>query len=366
MRHQKNFLPIFIILCGIAIAVPLVVFADHPNGTHLIVCATHYNFIGPPPAGQAPSTPFCNICDLLVLVQTAFNFVWTYLTIPIATVMFLYGGFLMILPSFTGNTNQATKGRKVLLNTVLGLAIVFFAWIGVDSILKIMGAQQSGNFGPWNKIVCDEEAAKIKFIGGPVDVIPAELACPAGVTTHIVNGENVCDNNVQRSMVTHTSLNGARFNNCAPANIEPSVDSIIRTAARQNNINVNRFRALILAESSGNRNVPVSSRGACGMAQVLPTTAGQSCAALRDPQVGIPAGAVYYASRLRECRGNEACAAAAYNGGPAANSPSRDCDGMTRYQCPFDNRDHTIRNTGYEPTRNYVNFLNSCQTQLGG
>ncbi len=361
-------LSFLIILAGILIAIPLLVFATHDGDRgHIVSCATHYNATGQRIPGMlSPLTDICSICDLLVLVQTAFNFIWSYLTIPIATVMFLYGGFLMILPSFTGNTNQVTKGRAVLLHTVMGLAIVFFAWIGVDSILKIMGAQETANFGPWNRIKCDVEAARISFIGGPVNVIPPELACPPGVTNRIVNGENVCDSFVQRSIVTNTSLNGARFNNCAPSNIEPSVNSIITTAAQQNNINVNRFRALILAESGGRRNVAVSNRGACGMAQVLPTTAGQSCAALQDPQIGIPAGAAYYAARLRECGGNENCAAAGYNGGPAANYPSRDCDGMTRYQCPFDNRAHTIRNTGYEPTRNYVNFLNSCQAQLGG
>ena len=366
MQNRK--ISFLILLAAILIAVPLFVLADHDGGRgfHLVTCAVHAGQGRGAPGELSPMTEFCNICHLFLLLQGSFNFIWTYLTIPIATVMFLYGGFLMVLPSFTGNTNQVSKGRAVLLHTVMGLAIVFFAWIGVDSILKIMGAQETGNFGPWNKIKCDVRAAFIPTLGGPVNVIPPELTCPAGQTTKLVNGENVCDLLVQRSMVTHTSLNGARFSNCTASNIQPDIDAIIVSAAGQNNINVNRFRALILAESGGDRNVRVSNRGACGMAQVLPTTANKSCDELRNPQIGIPAGAAYYAARLRECRGNETCAAAAYNGGPGATYPSRDCDGMAQWQCEFDNRAQTIRNTGYIPTRNYVNFLNSCQVQLGG
>lgn len=364
---KQKIIALLILLSGILIAAPVFIHADTTGPIGLITCATHYNKPGTPvPGVLSPMTDICSICDLLALLQTGFNFVWRDLSIPLAAVMMLYGGSLMMFSAFTADANLATKGRKVLWNAVLGLVIVLVAWIAVDSILKILGAQfGTGNFGPWNTIKCD--AGSIPVIGGPVDVIPPELACPAGATTRDVNGFDVCNTDVQRSIVSHSSLLGARSGSCAPANIDPSIDAIITTAAQQNNINPNRLRSLILIESSGNRNVRVSSAGACGMAQVLPSTARQSCAALQDPRVGIPAGAAEYARLLQACGGSNDCAAAGYNGGPGANLPSRDCgNGVTRYQCEFDNPDHTIRNTGYQPTRNYVRDLNSCQAQLGG
>jgi hypothetical protein len=146
--------------------------AHAANEFHLIACATKYNFIGPPPAeGIAPMTALCNICDLFKLLQASFTFIWIYLSIPIAAVMMLYGGFLMLLSSFQGeSSSQVSRGRKVLFNAVIGLAIVFLAWIGVDSILKIVGARYGTDIqqlGPWNQIKCTAPTAPIPGLPPP-------------------------------------------------------------------------------------------------------------------------------------------------------------------------------------------------------
>jgi hypothetical protein len=82
--------------------------------------------------------------------------------------MFIYGGFLMVFPGFGGEKSVAalTKGKKVITNTLIGLAIILFAWLGVDAIIKVLvGRQEVGSgqtaeirgtsgFGPWNKVEC--------------------------------------------------------------------------------------------------------------------------------------------------------------------------------------------------------------------
>jgi hypothetical protein len=61
-------------------------------------------------------------------------------------------------------------------------------------------------------------------------------------------------------------------------------------------------------------------------------------------------------------------AIAAYNGGPGAIDPSIDCAPdnplppttscaggvVRRWECPWDNKEHTDQNEGFQETRNYV------------
>lgn len=120
------------------------------------------------PCGGTGEPP-CSPCHIFVLVQNIYNFIIFKLAPPIAALMFVYGGFLMVVPGFGGEKSAAalTKGKKVITNTLIGLAIIFFAWLGVDTIIKILvGKQDVGSgvtaiiresrtsFGPWNVISC--------------------------------------------------------------------------------------------------------------------------------------------------------------------------------------------------------------------
>lgn len=105
----------------------------------------------------------CKPCHIFELIQRILNFLWWGISIPAAALMFAYGGFLMINP--VGAVTSREKGKKVITNVLFGLAIVFFAWLAVDTIIKVfVGGQQvvSGatakieNLGPWNKIKCSE------------------------------------------------------------------------------------------------------------------------------------------------------------------------------------------------------------------
>ena len=79
-------------------------------------------------------------------------------------------------------------------------------------------------------------------------------------------------------------------------------------------------------------------------------------ALLKDPNYNIQLTTKYVADAQGACgSGDMKCMAAYHNGGPAAILPSKDCDPPARrYECLYDNREHTIRNTGYDVTRDYV------------
>ncbi len=107
----------------------------------------------------------CQPCHIFALGQNLLNFIWWDISIPIATIMLIYAGILMIVPSFSGNVAKVTKGSKILTNTLVGLLIVFLAWLIIDTIIKVVAGQEingttaevlqtSGQLGPWNKFDC--------------------------------------------------------------------------------------------------------------------------------------------------------------------------------------------------------------------
>ena len=80
--------------------------------------------------------------------------------------MLVYGGFLMIIPGIGGEKSAAalTKGKKVITNALVGIVIVFFAWLLIDTIIKLLadptniGSGKTAEIlkvlGPWNEIKC--------------------------------------------------------------------------------------------------------------------------------------------------------------------------------------------------------------------
>ncbi len=121
------------------------------------------------PCGGGPPEPACEPCHIFSLVQNIYN--WLIFPPPqgggivlvVAILMFAYGGFLMIIPGIGGEKSvpMYQKGKKVLTNAVIGILIIFLAWLTIDTIIKALAGQEIGRagvakiFGPWNEIKCD-------------------------------------------------------------------------------------------------------------------------------------------------------------------------------------------------------------------
>ncbi|MEK7561073.1 MAG: thrombospondin type 3 repeat-containing protein [Patescibacteria group bacterium] len=98
----------------------------------------------------------CNFCHLFQLAQNILNFIWTYIAVPLAALMFLIGGVYMILPSTkSGNYEQ---GKRIITATLIGIGITFFGWIFVDWFIKSLMGYQENKFGPWNQVRCAQPA----------------------------------------------------------------------------------------------------------------------------------------------------------------------------------------------------------------
>src|SRR3989344_7075504 len=91
------------------------------------------------PCGITGSTEFgrpCTICDLGVLVGRITEFFVWDIAIPFAGLMIVVGGAMIMFGA--ASESRVTAGKKILTTTIIGLVFVFVAWIGVDTIIKIL------------------------------------------------------------------------------------------------------------------------------------------------------------------------------------------------------------------------------------
>lgn len=146
--------------------------------------------------------------------------------------------------------------------------------------------------------------------------------------------------------------------------VEEQYDNLILGEAKKQNVDFLLVKAIIQHESSWNQTA-ISPRQSLGLMQVTRDTArnlqarGLPCPANFDTKVesNIQCGI----SRLRTLlayvqeNGLEAKhTIAGYNAGEEALKASEDCPGMRFWECLWEDKEHTIRNTGYEETRQYV------------
>jgi soluble lytic murein transglycosylase-like protein len=99
---------------------------------------------------------------------------------------------------------------------------------------------------------------------------------------------------------------------------EQNLEALTVAAAKEGGVDLSLFRALIEAESGG-RPHAVSDVGACGLTQLMPSTA--RWLGLHDPfdpRENLYGGARYLGQLHRRFRGNVALTLAAYNAGPGA------------------------------------------------
>lgn len=133
---------VFLIIFG------AVLFASIPAQAQL-----DFKFFGPIVPECTGGINACTICDLFKLAQNILNFLWS-ISVFVAILMLAYGGFLFLLPYVGGSQGMADRGKKAITNALVGILIAFFAWLGIDTIIKIIGDR--GGFLP-KELVADAE-----------------------------------------------------------------------------------------------------------------------------------------------------------------------------------------------------------------
>lgn len=109
----------------------------------------------------------CTLCHIAVLAINITDFLMKSIAFPAAVLLLVIGGLTLLISG--ASDERRTLGKKILTSTIVGLIIVMLAWLGVDTIIKVLtgsfdfGGEPgslfvnfmdrfSANFGPWNGV----------------------------------------------------------------------------------------------------------------------------------------------------------------------------------------------------------------------
>lgn len=79
----------------------------------------------------------CTFCHIFSLIDNVLDFVLFKLLLPVAALMFIIGGFFLLIAR--GDPQQFNRAKSILTATVIGLFIIFVAFIFVGTFLKYIG-----------------------------------------------------------------------------------------------------------------------------------------------------------------------------------------------------------------------------------
>lgn len=116
----------------------------------------------------------CSACHFAQMGNTVLQWLIGVLFVVFAIVAAM-GGIGLVTSG--GNPEAKNSAKSKLVNALVGLVIVFGAWILVDTIMRgllVSGTDEITGYGPWSQIQCGSQT--------PSEDVPAPpMATPAGV-----------------------------------------------------------------------------------------------------------------------------------------------------------------------------------------
>ena len=122
---KKTLLGFILILFIVLLIMPIITMGQNFNPDQGLV-----------PCGNPGQDP-CTIGDFFTMLALIFNFIVYFIATPLAILMLTIGGIMILISA--GNPTLAGKGREALKWSVIGLVLVFGAWVIVNFILTALG-----------------------------------------------------------------------------------------------------------------------------------------------------------------------------------------------------------------------------------
>lgn len=124
---------------------PFAAFADHGG---LVPCGISAENTRASDAEKAP----CTLCHIFVLAEKIIDFLmWT--AAPVLAVLgFTWGGFKILVSG--ANPGLRSDGIRIMKTVIVGLLIVFGAWIIVNELLQFFANRGHFDPRPWTTIQC--------------------------------------------------------------------------------------------------------------------------------------------------------------------------------------------------------------------
>ncbi len=386
----------------------------------LLLIAVLAVLLTPSVAGAIPGIPIvicgvgdlkpCSPCDLFTTFKNIIDFVLLGITGPVAAFMIVWAGGTMLVSA--GTPALYNQGKKLLQDTLIGVTIILSAWIVTNFLLKaLVTGNQADN---WYEFSCPAGLSDIVNIetafpsGAPPAIPPARPAPPSDIHAEYPNAPTslgaTCLSQ-KYDLCNAIGPNGQAYA-CGSC---PAYENWDDGSGNTSNLfakfgNARLLESIMVAESSC-RIKANSAAAAYGPMQMLVPTAAkhvQECQVYvykteGDPPqqviatnpdgsqqyVNITAGWLMSEVNAEKiiCLANAeinalkgACGsdprniAAGYNSGPGWCVTSRDCAGMNScaggqmkaWECPWDDRAHTVCNTGLNETKGYAPKVAKC------
>ncbi|MBI4836848.1 MAG: hypothetical protein HY813_00360 [Candidatus Portnoybacteria bacterium] len=114
------------------------------------------------PSGCRSGGPLsCGLCQFFELFSNIINFVVFCVTPPVAGLMIVVSGLILI---FGGSESARTYGKKMLTTTVLAIVIIYASWLLINTIIKEVGGT---NQGSWYQFQClTSDSPPLSFLSG--------------------------------------------------------------------------------------------------------------------------------------------------------------------------------------------------------
>lgn len=128
----------FIIKCkglnGIAIAKSIAVTVrNNPTDTN----SSSDPELNVPTGGLVKCTENCGFKEAIELINDVIDFIFKYLVLPLAAIMFAYAGFELVTSG--GSTEKKSKAKSIITNVAIGLILAAGAYVIVQTVLSVMG-----------------------------------------------------------------------------------------------------------------------------------------------------------------------------------------------------------------------------------
>ena len=148
---KKIFLVVFFIVFTFSIIFPM-----QTDAAGLVPCGG-CNVDLDPTTGQCPAGQEqdpCNFCHIFALGNNILSFLLipsvsnpAPIVLVVATLLFAVGGFFFFISA--GSTARLERGKQIITATIIGLLIIYGAWLFIGLLLNSLGVT-----GSWWEIDC--------------------------------------------------------------------------------------------------------------------------------------------------------------------------------------------------------------------
>jgi hypothetical protein len=138
---------LFLILVLFSLLTPALAFAVHETPQGLVTCGNDRDHSGVLEKNEA-----CTLCNLFQLVNNLVNWMLLVIIPVIAPIFLVIGGIYLLIAR--GDPAMFKKGKDVLTATIIGLIIIYTAWVLLSTVLTFLGVADWTGLGSWWEIQC--------------------------------------------------------------------------------------------------------------------------------------------------------------------------------------------------------------------